>query len=358
MRRHAGCGARRRAGPGELPVSSVVAVDATGSIHDPALARDVSSAALRAAEHTITAGGRLRMVVFAGDANSVEVIYDDEVPTLKQSDETRRGPLEQDLRTALGSTLDGALGVDRSDPPLAGRVRDLARGGTSDIARAVRNGLRTLQQGSGARAMTLISDGVQASDQLELAGRLQAGDAPGPLRRSWAICSATPKGSTCCRSSGSVACPAASMRARGEPTSSCRSGGWPVRGPARRTARRRRSCEAAMSEEDPMQPEDPTLGRPEEHVPDLPRPLLAIPAIGEPAEAPATASARSRMARCPHRTCTTDGGPMPPIRGMTPIAFAGRSSRRASLSTPITSSARGSGRCSSARSGSGRSMTT
>lgn len=181
------CAAKPGAAPGavqappDCPVSSVIAVDATGSIHDPALARDVSSAASRAAEHTITAGGRLRMFVFAGDANSVEVIYDDEVPTLKQSDETRRGPLEQDLRAALGSTLDAALGVDRSDPALAGRVRDLARGGTSDIARAVRNGLRTLQQGSGARAMTLVSDGVQASDQLELAGRLQTGDEPGKL---------------------------------------------------------------------------------------------------------------------------------------------------------------------------------
>ncbi len=162
--------------PSDCPVSAVVAVDATGAIQDRALARDVSSAALRAAEHTITAGGRLRMVVFAGDANAVEVIYDDDVPTLQQSDETRRGPLEQDLRDAIGATLDGALGVDRSDRALAARVRTLARGGTSDIARAVRNALGVLEQGSGARAMTLVSDGAQASDQLELARRLEAGD--------------------------------------------------------------------------------------------------------------------------------------------------------------------------------------
>jgi hypothetical protein len=162
--------------PAGCPVSSVVAVDATGAIHDRALARDVSSAALRAAEHTITAGGHLRMVVFAGDADSVEVIYDDDVPTLEQSDETRRGPLEQDLRVALGATLDGALGVDGSNRALAAKVRTLARGGTSDIARAVRNALGILKQGSGAQAMTLVSDGAQASDQLELARRLQAGD--------------------------------------------------------------------------------------------------------------------------------------------------------------------------------------
>jgi hypothetical protein len=167
--------------PSGCPVSSVIAVDATGAIHDRALAREVSSAALRAAEHTITAGGHLRMVVFAGDADSVEVIYDDDVPTLKQSDETRRGPLEQDLRSAIGATLDGALGVDRSDRALAARVRTLARGGTSDIARAVRNALATLAQGSGARAMTLVSDGAQASDQLQLARRLQAGHSVGRL---------------------------------------------------------------------------------------------------------------------------------------------------------------------------------
>ena len=123
-------------------MSSVIAVDATGAIRDRALARDVSSAALRAAEHTITAGGHLRMVVFAGDANAVEVIYDDDVPTLEQRDETRRGPLEQDLRRALGSTLDGALGVIDDGPRAAARVRELTRGGTSDIARAVRNALR------------------------------------------------------------------------------------------------------------------------------------------------------------------------------------------------------------------------
>jgi hypothetical protein len=169
--------------PGSCAVSSVIAVDATGAIRDRALARDVSAAALRAAEHTITAGGHLRMVVFAGDANAVQVIYDDDVPTLDQSDETRRGPLEQDLRSALGSTLDGALGVDGSDPALAAKVRALSRGGTSDIARAVRNGLASLQQSSGARAMTLVSDGAQASDQLQLRRRLEQGASSAALAR-------------------------------------------------------------------------------------------------------------------------------------------------------------------------------
>jgi hypothetical protein len=162
--------------PADCPVSSVIAVDATGAIRDRALAQDASSAALRAAEHTITAGGRLRMVVFAGDANAVEVIYDDDVPTLKQLDETRRGSMEQDLRGALGATLDSALGVNDADGSLTARVRTLARGGTSDIARAVRNGLQMLKQQSGATAMTLVSDGAQASDQLMLARRLQVGD--------------------------------------------------------------------------------------------------------------------------------------------------------------------------------------
>lgn len=167
--------------PADCPVSSVIAVDATGAIRDRALAQDVSSAALRAAEHTITAGGRLRMVVFAGDANSVEVIYDDDVPTLEQLDETRRGPMEQELRGALGTTLDSALGVDDAGESLTVRVRERTRGGTSDIARAVRNGLRTLKQRSGAVAMTLVSDGAQASDQLMLARRLQAGDSRASL---------------------------------------------------------------------------------------------------------------------------------------------------------------------------------
>ena len=162
--------------PADCAVSSVIAVDATGALHDRALARDVGSAALRAAEHTITAGGHLRMVVFAGDANSVEVLYDDEVPTIEQLDETRRGPMEQDLRGALGDTLDSALGVNRANRSLTARVRTLARGGRSDVARAVRNALLTLKQRSGAAAMTLVSDGVQASDQLMLARRLQAGD--------------------------------------------------------------------------------------------------------------------------------------------------------------------------------------
>ncbi len=162
--------------PDDCAVSTVIAVDATGAIADRSLARDVSSAALRAAEQTITSGGHLRMVVFAGDANAVEVIYDDDVPTIEQSDETRRGPDEQALRAALGTTLDAALGVTRDDPTLTRRVRELARGGTSDIARAVRNALRTLGGESGATAMTLVSDGAQASDQLMLKRRIEAGD--------------------------------------------------------------------------------------------------------------------------------------------------------------------------------------
>ena len=163
--------------PDDCPVSSMIAVDATGAIQDRALARDVSAAALRAAERTITAGGHLRMVVFAGDANSVEVIYDDDVPTLSEEDETRRGPLEQDLRDAIGTTLDSALGVGDADPSLTRRVRTLARGGMSDIARAVRNALRMLKgRPDEAKAMTLVSDGAQASDQLVLARRLEAGD--------------------------------------------------------------------------------------------------------------------------------------------------------------------------------------
>jgi hypothetical protein len=161
----------------------VVAVDATGALQDRGLAKDVSAAALRAAEHTITAGGRLRMVVFAGDANSVEVIYDDDVPPLEQLDETRRGPMEQQLRGALAATLDSALGVDGASKALTERVRERARGGTSDIARAMRNGLRTLEQRPGAVAMTLVSDGAQASDQLMLARRLQDGDSRASLAR-------------------------------------------------------------------------------------------------------------------------------------------------------------------------------
>jgi hypothetical protein len=167
--------------PSDCAVNTVVAVDATGALNDKALARDVSSAGQRAAEHTITAGGHLRMFVFAGDADAVEVIYDDDVPTLSQSDETRRGPAEQDLRDALSSTLDSALGVGRDDPALAARVRALTHGGTSDIARAVRNALRTLAGRSGAKAMTLVSDGAQASDQLMLRRRIAAGDSAGRL---------------------------------------------------------------------------------------------------------------------------------------------------------------------------------
>lgn len=167
--------------PADCAVSTVVAVDATGAINDRALAREISSAALRAAEQTITAGGHLRMFVFAGDANAVEVIYDDEVPTLEESDETRRGPDEQNLRAALAGTLDGALGASRDDPALRAKVRALARGGTSDIARAVRNALRSLRAYSGAKAMTLVSDGAQASDQLMLARRIDAGDSAATL---------------------------------------------------------------------------------------------------------------------------------------------------------------------------------
>ncbi len=162
--------------PSDCAVSTVVAVDATGALLDKALARDVSAAAARAAEQTITAGGHLRMFVFAGDANSVEVVYDDDVPTLEQSDETRRGPDEQALRTALASTLDSALGVSGDDPALARRVRALLEGGTSDIARAVRNALRSLARESGAKALTLVSDGAQSGDQLELAKRIATGD--------------------------------------------------------------------------------------------------------------------------------------------------------------------------------------
>ncbi|HVF77210.1 MAG TPA: hypothetical protein VNA28_02845 [Solirubrobacteraceae bacterium] len=169
--------------PADCAVDSVVALDATGAIQDRALARDAGSAALRAAEHTITAGGHLRMVVFAGDANAVEVIYDDDVPTLAELDETRRGPLEQDLRAALGETVDSALGVSRADPALTRRVRALTRGGTSDIARAVRNAVQSLKDRSGAATVTLVSDGVQASDQLTLARRLQAGDGVDDLGR-------------------------------------------------------------------------------------------------------------------------------------------------------------------------------
>jgi len=178
----AACTAKPGAAPGSIdaaadcPVSSVIAVDATGALQDKVLARDAGSAAVRAAEHTITAGGHLRMVVFAGDANAVEVIYDDDVPTLEAVDETRRGPLEHDLRRALGVTIDSALGVIDDDPALAARVRDLTRGGTSDIARAVRNALREAKQASGAAAVTLVSDGAQASDQLMLKRRLEAGD--------------------------------------------------------------------------------------------------------------------------------------------------------------------------------------
>lgn len=162
--------------PEDCPVDTVVTVDATGPLQDRELARAAGSAAVRAAEHAITAGGHLRMVVFAGDANAVEVIYDDEVPSLEELDETRRGQMEHDLRRALGATIDSALGVTDDDEALAERVRALARGGTSDIARAVRNALREVKQQSGAAAVTLVSDGVQASDQLMLARRLQAGD--------------------------------------------------------------------------------------------------------------------------------------------------------------------------------------
>jgi hypothetical protein len=184
---NAPCTARPGSAPGavqaptDCAVSTVIAVDATGALADRSLARDTSSAALRAAEQTITAGGHLRMIVFAGNADAVQVIYDDDVPTLAQSDETRRGPEEQSLRTALAATLDSALGVSRQDRALTVRVRELTRGGRSDVARAVRNALSMLRQRPGATAMTLVSDGVQASDQLMLARRVDAGDSTASL---------------------------------------------------------------------------------------------------------------------------------------------------------------------------------
>ena len=167
--------------PADCAVSAVIAVDATGALQEKALARDAGSAAVRAAEHTITAGGHLRMVVFAGDANAVEVIYDDQVPSLEELDETRRGPMEDDLRRALGATIDSALGVIDDGAAVRARVRALTRGGSSDIARAVRNALRNAKQQSGPAAVTLVSDGAQASDQLMLARRLEAGDSGATL---------------------------------------------------------------------------------------------------------------------------------------------------------------------------------
>jgi len=181
------CAAKPGATPGSVqappdcPVSVAIAVDATGALQDRDLARDAGAAAVRAAEHTITAGGHLRMVVFAGDANAVEVIYDDQVPSLEELDETRRGPMEHDLRRALGVTIDSALGVIDDDPDLAARVRELTRGGTSDIARAVRNAVSDVKGQPGAGAVTLVSDGAQASDQLMLAERLRAGDSSASL---------------------------------------------------------------------------------------------------------------------------------------------------------------------------------
>ena len=184
--------------PSDCAVSTVVAVDATGaSARQVARPRRELPPRSRAAEQTITAGGHLRMFVFAGDANAVEVIYDDDVPTIEQSDETRRGPDEQALRAALGTTLDGALGVTRDDPALARRVRELLEGGTSDIARAVRNALRSLGGESGAKALTLVSDGAQSGDQLDARaahrGRRSGAD---DLATSSAICSAARATST------------------------------------------------------------------------------------------------------------------------------------------------------------------
>ena len=167
--------------PSDCPVDTVVAVDATGALLDKVLARDVSATAARAAEQTITAGGHLRMFVFAGDANAVEVIYDDNRPTLEESDETRRGPDEQSIRVAIAGALDSALGLNRDDPALTRSVRALLEGGTSDIARAVRNGLRSLKREDGAKAMTLVSDGAQSSDQLMLARSIAAGGSASKL---------------------------------------------------------------------------------------------------------------------------------------------------------------------------------
>jgi hypothetical protein len=45
----------------------------------------------------------------------------------------------------------------------------------------VRNALSMLRQRPGAKAMTLVSDGVQASDQLMLARRVDAGDSTASL---------------------------------------------------------------------------------------------------------------------------------------------------------------------------------
>jgi len=89
--------------------------------------------------------------------------------------------MEHDLRRALGVTIDSALGVIDDDPDLAARVRELTRGGTSDIARAVRNAVRDVKGQPGAGAVTLVSDGAQASDQLMLAERLRAGDSSASL---------------------------------------------------------------------------------------------------------------------------------------------------------------------------------
>ena len=327
--------------PGDCAVSTVVAVDATGAIADRSLARDMSSAALRAAEHTVTAGGHLRMVVFAGDANAVEVIYDDDVPTLEQSDETRRGPDEQALRAALGSTLDSALGVSRDDPSLTRRVRELTRGGTSDIARAVRNALRMLQGESG-----------HEGDDARL--RRRAGFRPADAQEQ-------PRGRRRRRQARRPARRAARPGERDRFTTGHGTGRLPdrVNQSAQRTddlveiwmaaceqtgaaaARRQRSCEAEHGEEHAMTPGDT---HDEDTAGAARRRFCRSRRSASRRRSPRRPSARSSTARCPRPISPTARAREPGTRATTPTACAARSSPRASPSRPTTSSARAWGR--------------
>lgn len=154
---------------GKCPTDTAISIDRTAFGEGPQVGAQVASEVIAAGRATLANGGLMSVVLYGRDADREVTIYQGSLATAAQEDQFSRSEQDQQVEAAIHSAAANAFAQPSQQTPEMRRATALLQGEGSDIARSLREAIRSVSRDDGnATAVINLTDGLNATPELPL----------------------------------------------------------------------------------------------------------------------------------------------------------------------------------------------
>jgi len=150
---------------GPCPTDTAIAIDRTSFGEGGGVAEQIAAKAVAAGSATFTNGGLMSVVLYGRDADRAVTIFRGAVPTAAQeTDQIGRSEQTEQIANSIRSAVEMAFSTPSHQTNKMRQAMALLTGKGSDVARSLREAIRTASSGDGnASAVVDLTDGLNAT---------------------------------------------------------------------------------------------------------------------------------------------------------------------------------------------------